>query len=500
MQRSVLVPVCLGAAVLLGSLAAGPLVHSQVKPPAVTRDLTSYKDVVKQVLPAVVSIESQAKPVARAAKPKPEGKLPFDDSRIPEEFRKFFEEFGQQPFQTPEEVPHHGFGSGFLVSADGIILTNHHVVQGADEVTVQLDDGRKFTSKEVKSDPKTDLAIVRIHAKSPLPYLELGDSDKAEIGDVVLAVGAPFGLRGTVTQGIISARGRSLHMNMYEDFLQTDAAINPGNSGGPLVNLEGKVVGINSVIKSHSGGFQGIGLAISSNLARNIMQQLQTNGVVHRGYLGIEIRALDPEVAERLGVPNKEGVLVSRVVEGTPAATAGLHDGDVITALDGKRVTQGRDLQQAVAALAAKKTAEVTVFRDGKTLKLPVTIAEQPEDFNTAGQAPSQPLPEEKKSSVRLDKFGLEVADMTRETAAQFGYKDKMAGALITRVDPDGLAARAGLERGTLLVRVEKTPVKSAAEARDALEKASLDSGVLLQVRGPRGGMDYVLLQATAAG
>jgi serine protease Do len=316
----------------------------------------------------------------------------------------------------------------------------------------------------------------------------------------VLAVGAPFGLAGTVTHGIISAKGRNLHMNAYEDFIQTDAPINPGNSGGPLVNVEGQVIGINSAIKSQSGGWQGIGMAIASNLARNVMEQLQKNGVVHRGYLGVEIRALDPEVAERLGVPNKEGVLVSRVVEDGPAARAGIHDGDVITAVDGKHVSHGRELQQAVAALAAKKTAEVTVFRDGKTLKLSVTIAEQPEDFGTAGKPPAEPAPQEKKNSVSLAKFGLDLSDMTAEMAAQFGYKDKMAGALVTRVDPDGPAARAGLERGTLITRVEQTPVKSAAEARDALEKASLDKGVLLQVRGPRGGTDYVLLRSTAVG
>jgi serine protease Do len=473
--------------------------QGQIKPLPAPKEVVSYKEVVRHVLPAVVSIETRAKPVAKTAAPKPEGKLPFNNPRLPEEFRKFFEDFGQQPFQLPEEVPHHAFGSGFLVSADGVVLTNNHVVQGADEVTVQLQDGRKFTSKDVKTDPKTDLAIVRIHAKGTLPYLELGDSDKAEIGDRVLAVGAPFGLAGTVTHGIVSAKSRSLHMNAYEDFIQTDAPINPGNSGAPLVDLEGKVIGINSAIKSQSGGWQGVGMAIASNLAKNVMEQLEKNGVVHRGYLGVEIRALDPEVAERLGVPDHEGVLVSHVVEGSPAAKAGLHDGDVITALDGKRVSQGRDLQHAVAALAAKKTAEVTVFRDGKTLKLPVTVAEQSADFGTAGKTPSEPAPEQKKNAVSLAKFGLELSDMTSETAAQFGYKEKTAGALVTRVDADGPAARAGLERGTLITRVEQTTVKSAAEARDALEKASLDKGVLLQVRGPRGGTDYVLLRSTAA-
>jgi serine protease Do len=499
MHRTTLVPACLVVAALLGGLAVRSWLYAQPAPPPLTRDLASYKDTIKRVLPAVVSIESRAKPVARSNQPKPEEKQPFDDSRVPEEFRKFFGQFGRQPFQLPEEMPHHAFGSGFLVSADGVILTNNHVVQGADEVTVQLADGRKFTSKDIKTDPKTDLAIVRIHAKSPLPYLEFGDSNQMEIGDRVLAVGAPFGLTGSVTHGIISAKGRSLHMNLYEDFLQTDAAINPGNSGGPLVSLEGKVIGVNSAIKTQSGGFQGVGLAIAGNLAKNVMDQLLKEGVVHRGYLGIELRDLSPEVAERLGVPNKAGVLVSRVVENGPAARAGIQAGDVITALDGKPITQGRDLQHAVAALAAKKTAEVTLFRDGKTLKETVTIAEQPADFGTAAKAPS-PAPEEKKNALRLNQFGLEVTDMSPALASQFGFRDSVAGALITWVDPDGPAAKAGLQRGVLILRVDKTPVKSATAARDALEKASLDKGVLLQVRGPHGGTDYVLLQAKVAG
>jgi serine protease Do len=497
MYRSALVSGCLVLAVLLANTPVNPSAQGQIKPLPVPKDLVSFKDVVRHILPAVVSIESRAKPLAKANSPKPEGKLPSNHPRLPEEFRKFFGDFGQEPFQLPEEAPQHAFGSGFLVSADGVVLTNYHVVQAADEVTVQLQDGRKFTSREIKSDPKTDLAIVRIHAKGSLPYLEMGDSDKAEIGDRVLAVGAPFGLAGTVTHGIISARHRDLHMNPYEDFLQTDAPINPGNSGGPLVNLEGKVVGINSAIKSQSGGWQGIGMAIPSNLARDVMEQLEKHGVVHRGYLGVEIRALDPDVAERLGVPHNEGVLVSRVMEGSPAAKAGLRDGDVITALDGKPVTGGRELRQAVAALVAKKKAEVTVFRDGKTVKLEVTVAEQPADFGTAANTP-EPPPAEKKNSVSLDKFGLELSDLTRETRAQFGYKEDTTGALISKVNPDGPAAQAGLERGMLVTRVDQSAVKSAADARDAMQKASAEKGVLLQVRSPRGGTDYVLLRPTA--
>jgi serine protease Do len=230
---------------LIGALVAVPFL-SQGQPPvpsAIPKELTSYRDVVKTVLPAVVMIEARAKPAARKPALR---RRPLDEDRIPEELRKFFEEFQRQQFEDEDDSPNLGLGSGFVVDPKGVILTNYHVVDGADEVEVNFKDGRKYTSKDIKTDPKTDLAIVRIDTRTPLPYLEMGDSDAMEIGDRVLAVGAPFGLDGSVTAGIVSAKGRNLHMNMYEDFLQTDAAINPGNSGGPLVNLEGRVIGIDS--------------------------------------------------------------------------------------------------------------------------------------------------------------------------------------------------------------------------------------------------------------
>src|SRR5262249_50055526 len=266
---------------------------------AIPGDLISYRDIVKQVLPAVVSIEAKSKPVQLNNK-RPKNPLP-NDQQVPEEFRKFFEEF--RFGEMPDSSPRYGFGSGFFIDPSGVILTNFHVVDGADQVTVHLQDGRVLNSRNIKVDGRTDLAVVVLDQKGPFPSLELGDSDVMQIGDHVLAVGAPFGLTGTVTHGIVSAKGRDrMNMNMYEDFIQTDAAINPGNSGGPLINLDGKVVGINAAIKSRSGGFQGVGLAIASNLATKVSKALRTEGVVHRGYLGVQIRELDPEVASRLGV------------------------------------------------------------------------------------------------------------------------------------------------------------------------------------------------------
>ncbi|HXG10444.1 MAG TPA: Do family serine endopeptidase [Gemmataceae bacterium] len=474
---------------------AGPFLQGQATaPPAIPKELTSYRDVVKKVLPAVVSIESRSKPAASSRQSPPRRRSPLDD-QIPEEFRRFFEDFGRIPFEIPDEVPFRGFGSGFVVDPKGVVLTNFHVVDGADQVEIQFADGRKFLSRDIKTDPKTDLAIVRIDARGPLPYLELGDSDQMEIGDRVLAVGAPFGLTGSVTHGIISGKGRSLRMNMYEDFVQTDAAINPGNSGGPLVNLEGKVIGINSAIKSRSGGFQGVGLAISSNLARNIMTQLLKEGVVHRGYLGVQIKDLtDRELAARLGVERDGGVLVTTVFDDSPAAKAGIQEGDVIIALEGKPIKESRQLQMAVAALPLGRSVEVTVVRDGKPRRLQVTIEEQPAQFGTT-RVPLPRTPRRDTNTINLDKIGAEATDLTPELAEQLGYKSSAKGALITRVEEDGLAALGGLSRGMLVTKVDRVPVTSAAELRDALEKKSLEEGVLLQVQSPQGGTSFVLLR-----
>jgi serine protease Do len=492
MKRVPLVACCLVAGAVLGTLLAGSILKGQVPGTApVPKELTSYRDVVKKVLPAVVSIEARAK-VIKAKQPR---RGPAAD-QLPDEFRRFFD----QPFGDDESpAPRGGFGSGFLVDPKGVILTNNHVVDGAEQVVVELRDGRKFTSKDIKTDPKTDLAIVRIEAKGPLPSLELGDSSAMEIGDRVLAVGAPFGLTGTVTSGIVSAKGRAMHLNMYEDFLQTDAAINPGNSGGPLVNLEGKVVGINSAIKSRSGGFQGIGMAVSSNLAKNVLEQLHKDGVVRRGYLGVQVKDLvDPELAARLGLKEGDvGVLVTRVFDKTPGAKAGLKDGDVIQSLAGKPVKDGHELQTITAGLPLGKPVEVVLLRDGKPLALSVTVEEQPRDYGNT-RVPVRRTPQTEEETVAVDKVGFEVADLTAEKAEGLGYPEGTKGVLIAKVDPDGLAAEAGLRRGMVVSKVDKKVVTSAKALREALSSAALDKGVLLQVQTPQGGTNYVLLKAAA--
>ncbi len=490
--------VALGSAVAVGGYLAGPFASlrgQNAVPPAIPKELYSYRDIVKKVLPAVVSIESKAKPAPVGM----QRRGPALD-QVPEQFRRFFEGMDQFNFEMPQQ-PHVGFGSGFLIDPTGVILTNFHVVAGADQVDITLADGRKFTSRDIKADQKTDLAIVRLEGQKSLPHLELGDSDRMEIGDRVLAIGAPFGLTGSVTHGIVSAKGRNgLSMNMYEDFIQTDAAINPGNSGGPLVNLEGKVIGINSAIKTHSGGFQGVGLAIASNLARNVKDQLLKEGVVRRGYLGVQIKDLiDKELAQRLGLKDGEhGVLVSQVFDKSPASKAHVHAGDVITAIAGKPIKDGRELQRIVASLPLGKPSEMTVVRDGKPQALKVTIEEQPQEFGNA-RVPVRPAPRGDRNTVSLDKLGMEVTDLTPELAEQLGLKDQDTGAVIASVEPNGAAAEAGLRRGTVIVKVDKQAVASATSLKSALDKATLDKGVLLQVVTPQGGTSYVLLKVASA-
>ncbi len=491
----------LGALLAVGAAwyAPNPMHAVAAPPPAVNAEPpakvpTSYRDIVKKVLPAVVSIESRAKTTIKAKQPRHKAQQDDDQPQVPQDLRKFFQLQPDDGDQAPEDGTL-GFGSGFIVDPKGVVMTNYHVVDGANEVVVELNDGRKFVSHDIKSDPKTDLAIVRIKTNKPLPYLEFGNSDEMEVGDRVLAVGAPFGLAGTVTAGIISAKGRNLHMNMYEDFLQTDAAINPGNSGGPLINMDGKVIGINSAIKSRSGGFQGIGLAVASNLARTVKDALENNGAVHRGYLGIGIDEIDSaDLAAHLGVKDGHGVIVSKLFADAPAAKAGLQAGDVITALGGKPVNDMRSLQTAVAVLPKGKPVELSVVRDGKSENLSVTIDEQPPDFGTEKVARPQ-MPDSFKDAVELNKIGAEAVDLTPKLAEGLGYKDGEKGALLTDVDREGAAAQAGLGRGVLVTKVEKQPVTGASDLKDKLSKESLDKGVMLQVESPKGGLTYVLLK-----
>ena len=351
-SRSALAVGCLALGLVAGAFLNPAVRPAQAEPRAVAAvppELTSYRDIVKDVVPAVVSIEPRAK--------------------------------ARRQRTDKDKGVDLGLGSGVIVDPKGVILTNYHVVEGADFVDVLLADGRKFATQDIAGDKKTDLAIVRIRPGKPLPFLALGDSAKMEVGDRVLAVGAPFGLTGSVTHGIISAKSRNLKLNMYEDFLQTDAAVNPGNSGGPLVSLDGKVIGINSVIKTRGGGFQGVGLAISSNLAKMVMTKLLTDGVVRRGYLGVGVRDVDAEVAGELRVKENSGVLVTRVYPESPAQKGGLKAGDLVTTIAGQPIRQGAELQKLILELPLGQPVEVAFVRDGEPKVAKVVVEDQPADY-----------------------------------------------------------------------------------------------------------------------
>jgi serine protease Do len=473
MKRWPLILSCFALAFGSGWYVASPLLHGQnavpqplrAPAPPVLREPVSFRDVVKKVLPAVVSIEAQV------VRPQPRR--------------------GDRDEPSPL-----GLGSGFIVDPKGVVVTNYHVVDGAERVEVTLADGRKFVSKDIKADPKTDLAVVRIESKAALPFLQFGDSDAMEIGDRVLAVGAPFGLTGSVTSGIVSAKSRSLRINMYEDFIQTDAAINPGNSGGPLVNLDGQVIGVNSAIKSKSGGFQGVGLAVASNLVRNIVPALRTTGTVQRGYLGAHIRELDRDVADRLGAPKDGGVVVAEVFDKTPAAKAGLHAGDIITAIGGKTVKDGNTLQRVVASLPIDKAVDVDVVRAGKTQRLAVVIEEQPVDYGVAAGAPAprnnRPFP----NAVPLGALGVDVAELSVDLADDLGYRKGVQGVVITRVHDGSLASLSNLRVGTVISKIDDTGVTTTASAQKAMKATDLTRGVVLQIATPQGGVSYVLVKS----
>jgi serine protease Do len=376
-----------------------------------------------------------------------------------------------------------GVGSGVIVSDDGLVITNNHVVEGADEVVVELADGREFKAAEIKTDPESDLAVVKLADARGLPVAKLGDSDKLSIGDWVIAIGNPFELETTVSAGIISGKGRELGSIRRAQFLQTDAAINPGNSGGPLVNLNGEVVGINTAIASSSGGYQGIGFAIPINLAKWVTGQLIDKGTVERAFIGVQMGPLDRRMADKLGVADRKGVLVSDVVPKSPAAAAGVQPLDVITGFDGQAIDGPRTLQELVERSALDRAHKLTVLREGKPLTLEVTVKPLPRDLASTPVEKAAP-PEAGAETFYSEDFGIEVR--SKDSVAEEAYAD-FEGVLVDRVDSDGLAAEAGIGPGMLVRKVGRTPVGTVAEFAAAIERESTAEGVVLQIRTPRG-------------
>jgi serine protease Do len=440
-----------------------------------------FREVAKAVKPAVVEI--------RVTK-RVEVNVPvFPD--IEEFYRRFFGEEAPAPRspQAPEprkrEYFRHGLGSGVIVdAAEGCILTNNHVVAGADELEVVLADKRTFQAEWVRTDPLTDLAVVKIKPDK-LIAAPLGDSDKMAPGDWVLAIGAPRGLPQTVTAGIISAKGRRTdNTQMYQDYLQTDAAINRGNSGGPLVNMRGEVVGISNSIFTYSGGNEGIGFAIPSNMARRIMTQLVEKGEVTRGYLGVRIQNVDDKLAKSFNLPTTEGALVNQVAKDSPAHGR-LKERDFIVSVDGRKTANVNQLRNVVAGIAPGSKVEVKVYRDGELTTVSLTIGAQPQDMAAAfGERPS--------AAVASKEYGLKVATMTEDLARKYGYESVVRGAAITQLDEGSDAAERGLAPGMVITSVDGKAIASAEEFRKLI--AGKAEGVRLRVEDTTGAGRYVFI------
>ncbi len=447
----------------------------------------SFREVAKRTFPGIVSIRTESK-VSQVSSGlgghgiPPEFEQFFKNSP---EFKRFFD--GPKSPLVPRGRRHRavGQGSGFIISQDGYIITNNHVVNGADRIIVKLHNGKEYEAVDVKSDPRSDVAIIKIDAKN-LHALPLGDSDRTEVGDWVLAFGAPFGLEQSITQGIISAKGRGPGINERENYLQTDAAINPGNSGGPLVNLNGEVVGINTAISSRSGGYDGVGFSIPINMARWVADQLLEHGRVKRAFIGVMIQQLTNELAQQLDLNVFTGAIVTQVVPGSPAEKAGLETGDVILELDGHKVTGTRNLQGITERLSIGKTYTLLIQRNGKERKLKIKLAEMPDSDSLASAGDvsgNSGKDADGSGTVSSKELGLNVQNLSEELLEQFGYSEKVSGVIITSVESGGVAELNGLEVGEVIEKVGQTKINSVADFKKAIKNASVEKGILMLVR-----------------
>ncbi|EPP34712.1 peptidase Do family protein [Chlamydia ibidis] len=427
-----------------------------------------FSKVAEQATPGVVYIESFPK-TSRSINPGSPGKKgPYDNP-----FDYFNDEFFNRFFglPSPKERPQSKEavrGTGFIVSSDGYVVTNHHVVEDAGKIHVTLHDGKKYTAKVIGLDPKTDLAVIKINADN-LPYLSFGNSDKLKVGDWAIAIGNPFGLQATVTVGVISAKGRNqLHIADFEDFIQTDAAINPGNSGGPLLNIDGKVIGVNTAIVSGSGGYIGIGFAIPSLMAKRIIDQLITDGQVTRGFLGVTLQPIDAELASCYKLGKVYGALVTDVVKGSPADKAGLKQEDVIIAYNGKEVDSLSAFRNAISLMSPDTRVLLKVVREGKVIEIPVVVSQAPKDDGMSA----------------LQRVGIRVQNLNSESAKKLGLAPDTKGVLIVSVDPGSAAASSGIAPGQIILAVNRQRVSSIEELNTVLKDNKQESILLMVSQG----------------
>jgi serine protease Do len=465
-----------GVAVLIAILLVPDLGWAQSRGAAAKELSHAFSVAAKAAMPAVVSIKVEkaveVNPTMQWGGP-PQLNDPF--SPFNDDFlRRFFGDRMPQR-QAPRKYHEQGLGSGFIISEDGYILTNNHVVGDVDKMTVSLQDGRTFTdAKLIGTDPESEVALIKIEGHG-FPVVPLGDSAKADIGDWVIAIGNPFGLNETVTVGVISAVGRNnVHIAAYENFIQTDAAINPGNSGGPLINLDGQVIGINTAILSESGGYMGIGFAIPINMARTIQEQLRSTGKVSRGYLGLIAQDVTPDVAELLKLKEPAGVVIAQIEKNSPAEKAGLRVQDVILEVDGKKITSYDTFRNDIALLKPGSRTELSISREGKPLTVTVTLGERPSAFAQKGQSAQDQEP--------AQTLGMEVQNLTKELADQFGYR-LGEGVIVSSVTPGSPAGDKGIQPGDLIMSVNRQNVTSVEEFTAAVRQSRKSGKVLLLVK-----------------
>lgn len=453
-----------------------PYTHTPTVPRQMMETGKAFSDIVNAVSPAVVNI-STTKTIRR------ETNRFFEDP-----FFDFFDPFHE--FNVPKKWKERSLGSGVVISSDGYIITNNHVVEKADEIRVTLLDKRTFKGTIIGADPKTDIAIVKINANN-LPTLSLGDSDNLKVGEFVLAIGNPYGLSHTVTMGIISAVGRAnVGIADYEDFIQTDAAINPGNSGGPLVNIKGEMIGINTAIFSRTGGYQGIGFAVPSNMVRLVMDQLIQKGKVIRGWIGVTIQELTPELSQKFGLKNTKGALVSDVMKDSPAAKAGIKQGDIIVEFNGKDVKDVSSLRNMVAQSKTGNEITLKIVRSGKELTLNVLIMELPREIAAIKEDSESDTSETQVLS------GITVMDLTREMLRQLGFNKDEKGVVVVRVERGSPADEAEIKKGDIIKEINKKEINNLEDFnRVAATLKDNDSVLLFLNRG--GNKFYVILKSS---
>jgi serine protease Do len=490
------------AAFALALAVASPVLPVFVAPAYARPAPDSFADLAAKLLPGVVNISSSQTVQSRNDRPgggQGGGQGPEVPSFPPgSPFEQFFKDFmnrqhgGNQP-QAPARRMQ-SLGSGFVIDPSGIVVTNNHVIEGADEITVRLQDGTELKATLVGRDDRADIAVLKVNSEKPLAFVPFGDSDHSRVGDWVLAIGNPFGLGGSVTAGIVSARGRDIGQGPYDDFLQTDAAINRGNSGGPLFNMDGEVIGMNTAIYSPSGGSIGIGFSIPSNLVKNVVEQLRDFGRARRGWLGVRIQQVSPEIAESFGLKDPFGALVAGVEDNGPAAKAQLKNGDIILKFNGQDVKEMKNLPRIVAETTIGKSVPVTIWRDGKEQVISAVVGELPDDTKKAAAVTAPDKPAAPKV-VELSGLGIKLGALTTETRDKFQIGKDQKGVVITDVTSGTPAADRGLKAGDVIVEVQQEEVTNPTDVQDKVERVRKSSRqTVLMLVQTSDGLRYVPL------